>query len=227
MIVTANTKGGVGKSTIAVHLATWLHDQGFKTALLDADKQRSSSQWMAEVDLAVTIRTADSPGKCLSEARELLQGHDFLIGDGPGGLDDLSRTMLLVADLALLPISPSILDLRSVQQATEVLHYAQEINRGRPDGKLILNKMRTRDTISRELQAAAPELGVGVASTVIRDLQAYRDAAQQGTVVTRMGRKGRQAAEEITRLFRELLDDKVQELRSERAQITAKEVANG
>jgi len=57
--------------------------------------------------------------------------------------------------------------------------YAQQINGGRPDGRLVLNKMRTRDTISRELRAAAPGLGVGVAGTVIRDLQAYRDAAQR------------------------------------------------
>jgi chromosome partitioning protein len=42
-IVLTNTKGGVGKSTIAVHLAVWLHDLGVKVALLDMDKQRSSA----------------------------------------------------------------------------------------------------------------------------------------------------------------------------------------
>lgn len=220
MICLANTKGGVGKSTIAVHLAVWLHDQGFKTALLDADKQRSSSEWVSETDSGITVRVCDTPDSCLSEAQELAKTHDFVVGDGPGGLDDLSRAMLLLSDLALLPISPSILDLRSVQQATGILRFAQQINGGRPDGRLILNKMRTRDTISRELQAAAPGLGVGVASTVIRDLQAYRDAAQQGTVVTRMGRKGAQAADEIARLFSELVPQAVRT-------VTDKEVANG
>jgi chromosome partitioning protein len=227
MIVLANTKGGVGKSTIAVHLAAWLHDQGFRTALLDADKQRSSSEWIAEVDTDIAVRTADSPETCLAEAQGLIQSHDFVVGDGPGGLDDLSRTMLLLADLALLPISPSILDLRSVQQATGVLRFAQQINGGRPDGRLILNKMRTRDTISRELQSAAPDLGVGVAKTVIRDLQAYRDAAQQGTVVTRMGRKAQQAAVEIAQLFDELLHDQAQAKRSPPPAMTDKEAANG
>lgn len=220
MICLANTKGGVGKSTIAVHLAVWLFDQGFKTALIDADKQRSSSQWVSEAEAGITVRVCDTPDSCLAEAKELALSHDFIVGDGPGGLDDLSRTMLLLSDLALLPISPSILDLRSVQQATGILRFAQQINGGRPDGRLILNKMRTRDTISRELQAAAPGLGVGVAATVIRDLQAYRDAAQQGTVVTRMGRKGAQASEEIARLFAELVP---QAKRS----MTDKEVANG
>src|SRR5713226_9457520 len=106
--------------------------------------------------------------------------------------------------LALLPITPSILDLRSVQRATGILRYAQGINAGRPNGRLLLNKIRTRDTISRELRAAAPGLGVEVAANVIRDLQAYRDAAQQGTVVTRMIRKAKHAADEMEKLWAEL-----------------------
>lgn len=220
MICLANTKGGVGKSTIAVHLAVWLFDQGFRTALLDGDKQRSSSEWVREAEPRITVRLCDDPDSCLLEAKDLAQAHDFIVGDGPGGIDDVSRSMLLKSDLALLPISPSILDLRSVQQATKILRYAQDVNQGRPDGRLILNKMRTRDTISRELQAAAPGLGVSVPSTVIRDLQAYRDAAQQGTTVTRMGRKGAQASEEIRRLFAELVPQAVQKL-------TDTEVVNG
>jgi hypothetical protein len=50
-----------------------------------------------------------------------------------------------------------------------------------------------------------PNLGVQVAGSVIRDVQAYRDAAQQGTTVTRMEKKGKHAAEEVTRLFSGLL----------------------
>ena len=206
LVVLANQKGGVGKSTIAVHLATWLHDRGFRVALLDLDKQRSSSQWLAEVEPTIPIEVADSPEECLSKARGLTENVDFVVCDGPGGIDDVSRTILILADLALLPISPSILDLRSVQQATSILRYAQGINRGRPEGRLILNKMRTRDTISKELKLAAPTLGVQCADHVIRDLQAYRDAAQQGSVVTRMGRRGGQAAAEMDALFLELLE---------------------
>lgn len=223
-IVIANQKGGVGKSTLAVHLAVWLFDQGFKTALLDGDQQRSSSQWIAEAESKITIGTANTAETCLSEAQKLIESHDFVVGDGPGGIDDVSRTMLLLADLALLPISPSILDLRSVQQATGILRYAQGINRGRPDGRLVLNKMRTRETISRELQAAAPNLGVQVASNVIRDLQAYRDAAGQGTVVTRMGRKAEQAAADVGALFDELLHELAPPTRTS---VSNKEVFNG
>lgn len=209
MIVCANSKGGVGKSTIAVHLATWLSDQGFQTALLDADKQRSSSVWIGEAEPTITVRVADTPEECLLNAQELLKSHDFLIGDAPGGLEDLSRTLLILADLAIFPISPSILDVRSVAGATTVLRYAQGINGGKPEGRLVLNKMKTRDSISRELKEGAFQLGLHVAANVIRDLQAYRDAAQQGTVVGRFGRKGAQAAADTDALFTELIGDTV------------------
>jgi chromosome partitioning protein len=206
-IVVANTKGGVGKSTLAVHLAVWLHDQGARTALLDMDKQRSSSQWIARAEPGVTVRTAATPEECLAKVQELSLMHEFVVGDGPGGLNDVSRTLLILADLAILPISPSILDLWSVQEATSILRYAQSINGGRPIGRLVLNKIRIRDIISRELRAAAPGLGVGVLGSVIRDLQPYRDAPQQGSVVTRMTRKAKHAADEMEKFFAELLPD--------------------
>lgn len=205
MIVTANQKGGVGKSTLAVHFAVWLFDRGHSVALLDADKQRSSSQWIAEAEPKITVESADSPEGCLHISQELLPAYDFVVADGSGGLDDVSRTLLILADLAVFPISPSILDLRSVTQATAILRYAQGINGGKPEGRLVLNKMRTRDNISRELRTAAPDLGLQVATHVVRDLQAYRDAAQQGKVVGRMGRKAVHAATEMNALFAELL----------------------
>ena len=168
--------------------------------------QKSSSVWVAEAEPAITVAVSDSPEGCLSEVRRLATINDVVVGDGPGGLDDLSRTMLPLADLALLPISPSVLDLRSVQQATAILQYAQGINGGKPQGRLVLNKMRTRDTISKELKKATPSLGVQCANHVVRDLQAFRDAAQQGTVVTRLGRKATQASNDISALFHELTD---------------------
>lgn len=204
-----NEKGGVGKSTLAVHLAVWLSDRGAKVALVDCDKQRSSSQWMAECEPKVTISVVDTPDNLAVEGQGLRRSHDFVVGDGPAGLADMSRTLLLLADLAIFPISPSILDLRSVAQATAVLKFAHSINQGRPEGRLVLNRMRTRDNISRELRKAAPSLGLTVGNSVIRDLQIYRDAAQQGTVVTRMGSRGATASQEISQLFVELLTDKL------------------
>ena len=209
MLVFANTKGGVGKSTLAVHLAVWLYDRGFKTALLDGDKQRSSSEWLAEAEPRIQVRTADTPDECILRARRLAKSVQYVVADGPAGLDDISRALLLLADIALLPVTPSILDLRSVQRATATLQQAQGITAGRPEWFLVLNKIRRRDTISEELRAAAPKLGIRAAKHAIRDLQAFRDAAQQASVVTRMGQKAAPAAADISRLFSELISTEI------------------
>jgi len=209
LICFTNTKGGVGKSTLAVHLAVWLFDRGVKVALLDCDKQRSSSEWLTEAEPKLTVETASTHEDIAVKAQALRQSHDVVVGDGPGGLEDASRTLLILADLAVFPISPSILDLRSVAQATQVLKYAHLINQGKPEGRLVLNRMRTRDTISRELRQAAPTLGLKVAQSIVRDLQVYRDAAQQGTVVTRMGPRRAAASGELDHLFRELVSDRL------------------
>ncbi len=208
MIAIANSKGGVGKSTLAVHLAVWAFDHGLQTAVIDCDKQRSSSTWLAEAEPKITIAVVDLPEECLSIGQDLLQSHDFVIGDGPAGLDDVSRTLLILADIAILPLTPSILDIRSVQQAAGILKYAQAINKGKPEGRIVLNKFRLHDNISKELRIAAPRLGIKVCKSVIRDLGAYRDAAQQASVVSRMGRKTESASAEMDQLFFELLGKK-------------------
>jgi hypothetical protein len=105
---------------------------------------------------------------------------DWPIEKSPSRMRTVRRTPMrrsILADLAIFPITPSALDLRSVSQATTVLKYAQSINQGRPGARLVLNRMRNRDTISRELQAAAPTLGLAVANSLIRDLQVFLDAA--------------------------------------------------
>ena len=224
-IIFANTKGGVGKSTMAVHAAVWLHDQGFRVAVLDLDKQRSSSVWVAEAQPKITIRTADTPEQCVQEAQALAETSDILVADAPGGLDDLSRTLLLLADMAIFPITPSILDLRSVQGATSILDYAQRLNKGRPEGRLLLNKMKSRETTSRELKKVSQSLGLVVVEHVVRDLQAFRDAAQQGTVVTRMGTRGVQAASDMQSVLKELFADLIKQ--RELTPIENKEVENG
>ncbi len=224
MIALTNSKGGVGKSTLAVHIAVWLHDKGIRVALIDADKQGSSSQWIREAEPAVTVRTVATPEECLAKSTELAESHDMVIGDGPAGLDDISRTLLLVADLALIPIGPSILDIRSVKEATQIFRYAQSISPKQLEGALVLNKIGARDRISRELVGSLPQLGLGAAKSTIRYLTAFREAAQQGTVVTRLAGKGLAATNDLNAFCLELFGSMLAET-SRRAM--AGEVAGG
>jgi chromosome partitioning protein len=227
LTVLANTKGGVGKSTLAVHLAVWYFDQGAKVALIDGDKQGLSSRWIASAEPKIEVIKSSSPEDCLVKAQNSLRCNDFVVGDCPGGLDDVSRTMLILADLAILPITPSILDVWSVKDATAIVHYAQIINGGRPQGRFVLNRVRKRETLSLEVIETIPTLGLAVAENVIHDWNAYRDAALQGTVVGRMGKRRIAAANEIDQLFRELLAEAPVAGTRKANRFAKKEAANG
>src|ERR1700731_2572849 len=98
IIVVANSKGGVGKSTLAVHLAAWLHEQGHSVTLADCDSQHSSSEWAKEaVPDVKTVLLAD-PNEILDRFPALGQQSDYVIADGPGSNTETSRALLLRAD---------------------------------------------------------------------------------------------------------------------------------
>src|SRR5438477_557979 len=83
IIVVANSKGGVGKSTLAVHLAAWLHEQGHSVTLADCDTQHSSSQWVKEAAPDVkTVQLAD-PNEILDRLPALGRHTDYVVADVP------------------------------------------------------------------------------------------------------------------------------------------------
>jgi chromosome partitioning protein len=212
-ITWANEKGGVGKSTLAAHNAVWIADQGFKTALLDADKQYSSSEWISQGHPNITIVRVDDAIKCLPIGSDLAASHDFVIGDAPAGTGEMTRTLLILADRAFFPVKPSLLDVRSLGQAVEVLRYARKANRdGRPDARIVLNEIEPGTILSRELREAVSHFGIEIAANEIHDREIYKEAVKYHTVVSGMGRKGAVAAADMDALFMELFADEINRL---------------
>jgi chromosome partitioning protein len=126
--------------------------------------------------------------------------HELLVIDGPAGLSEVTRAMLLVAHLALLPCGPSVLDLRAVHEAIRVVRQAQRIRGGPPQAVLVPNKLQVQYRLSREFLEAARGVGIPCTSA-LRLRQACADAAGQGTVVWRLGLRGEHAAREMRAIF--------------------------
>src|ERR1700744_2454775 len=91
IIVIANSKGGVGKSTVAVHLAAWLFEQGHSVTLADCATQQSSSEWIREAVPEIKAVRLENPDHILSELPVLDGESDFVIADGPGSQTETSR----------------------------------------------------------------------------------------------------------------------------------------
>jgi len=203
IVALSNSKGGVGKSTLAVHLAvSWL-EQGTAVAVVDADVQGSSYGWLQEAAPDLPVFRLQTPDEVLERVPAIAGQFERVVIDGPAGLSEVTRAILLVADTALLPCGPSVLDLRAVHEALRVVKQAQQIRQGPPDPILVPNKLQVQYRLTRELLATAQSLGVPVLSG-LRLRQAYADAAGQGTVVWRSGPRGEAATLELRTLFEEL-----------------------
>jgi chromosome partitioning protein len=203
MIALTNSKGGVGKSTVAVHLAAWSHERGWRTALVDADAQGASSRWLHEASPDIEVFRLQTSDEILDQVPSLAIQFDVLVLDGPAGLSEVTRAILLLAHLALLPCGPSVLDLRAVYEAIRVVRQAQGVRGGPPQAVLVPNKLQVQYRLTQELLGTVQSLGVPVAGG-LRLRQAFADAAGQGTLVWRLGPRAAAATEEIKRLFEEL-----------------------
>lgn len=202
---TANLKGGVGKTTIAVHFATWLREKGCSVAFVDADMQASSSQWIHEVAPDMPLFALQDPNDLLEQIPALKEQFDIVIADGPAGMAELSRAILLHAEVALILCGPSALDLRASSTAVRVIRQAQVIRKGPPEAVFIANKVQEHTKLSRELLFASETIGVPMANTPVHFRQVYADAPGQGKTVFSMGYRAKDAVDELNILFDEVL----------------------
>jgi chromosome partitioning protein len=201
IIATVNQKGGVGKSTIAVHLTKWFRERGFDTALVDTDVQGSSSEWTTELDHTTPVYRLQTADDILEDVKELEE--EVIIIDGPAGLGEVTRSILLVADVALIPCGPSVLDVRAASDAIRVLDQVHRIRGEKPKGAFIPNKLQKNYRLSDELLVTAKTLGLDVTPGLgLR--QAFADSAGQKSVVWNMNRQAETAATEMRGLFEHL-----------------------
>lgn len=209
IIAVASMKGGVGKSTIAVHLAAWLSEQGHRVTLADLDSQASSSQWIREAAPQVKALCLKDPDEIINDLPTLAQETDFVVADGPGSLTEVSRALLLVADAAIVPCKASMLEIRALDAATKVLRQAQKIRSGMPEATIVLSMVGKTYRLTQDMKNAAALLSLPIATTYMSLRQIYADAPGQAAVVWNMGSRARDAADEVDRLFGELLPSAV------------------
>jgi chromosome partitioning protein len=205
IIVVANSKGGVGKSTIAVHLAAWLHEQGHRVILADCDTQHSSSDWLHEAMPEIKTVCLSTPDEIIDELPLIAREADFVVADGPGSNTESSRMLLLCADLAVIPCKASMLEVRALSQATKVLKHAQSVRKGKPPAIIVLSMVGKNYRLTQDMKVTAAAMRLPVAKNALTLRQVYADAPGQGVVVWQLGAHAREASRQIQQLFRELL----------------------
>lgn len=177
-ILIANAKGGVGKTTVAVTLASALARRGGRVALADADRQGSSLRWLAaRPDGTAPVETLDwTRGKTIGEAPK---GLDWLVIDAPGAIKgDRAEALVGEARLIVTPVTPSVFDLRATEGFLARLDDIKRVRKGKATVHLVANRVR-RGRALDALLAGLDALGHGPAAQ-IADRAAYGDLAAHG-----------------------------------------------
>lgn len=149
----------------------------------------------------------DKPNDILNALPALQHEADYVIADGPGSQTETSRALLLRADLAIVPCKASMLEVRALAKATEVLRQAQDIRGGLPRAIIVLSMVGKRYRLTKDMIDAAKALSLPMADTPLILRQIYADAPGQGEVVWNMGSRAREASKEAKRLFSEILPE--------------------
>lgn len=204
VIALVGNKGGAGKTTLCVNLASALTEAA-PTVILDADPQRSSVQWrdMAPRDDAVPVVDAvDALAIAVDNAQQ--EYTNIVIDCPPSVHAPQTGQALELCELALIPVQPSPLDLWATVHIEDRLADARKVNSGLR-AVLVVNQIEPRTRLSRLMRQALAELDMPTAQTAIRRRVAYRGSVLEGRTVFDLGSRGTAAANEIRELIEEVV----------------------
>ncbi len=176
VIVIANPKGGVGKSTLSTNLAGWLARQGHAVMLGDVDAQQSSRQWLAlRPPQLPVIRGWDEAGGRLVRPPK---GVTHLVLDTPAGLHGQRLDAVLrLADRVLVPLQPSLFDIQATHRFIQALQAHPRM--AKLQCGLIAMRVKDHTHASEHLHGFVATLAMPLVAD-LRDTQNYVHLAARG-----------------------------------------------
>jgi len=179
-ILVAGSKGGVGKSTIATHLAAQAALAGKRTVLADADPQGSSTRWAERrAGLESAVLPIDASGK--QPLKHVPDDTEVLVIDAPAGARAGELDAFLdVADAVVVPVLPSALDIEAIVGFLNTLSKVPRVHKRKLPVGLVLNRTKPWTQTSRQAEQMLEEWPYPVVAK-LRDTQGY-------VVMTGLGR---------------------------------------
>ena len=183
-IMVINSKGGSGKTTIAVNLSAYCAQRGYETSLIDLDPQESSFQWLKERPISKPkIFGAKNLSKTLKKGKNRI-----VIYDVPAAVQG-SRLINYIkkANMIVVPVMPSPIDIKAAKEFIQSLRIMGPVVRNKIKVGLVANRCRAYTNIFSELDNyLLKEKGMKYI-TAFRDNTNYIKSARTGLGIFEMG----------------------------------------
>ncbi len=194
-------KGGTGKTTLAISLAVEATRRGLATVLIDLDPQVSACEWNdlrgGEQPVVVDAQPARID-TVLQRARD--SGVDLVLIDTAGRTEQAALAAARAADLVLIPLQPSVIDLKTVRATTDLIALA-----GTAQFAAVLTRVKATGSRHEETRSWLQARGIPVCPDTIGDRVPFQDAYAQGQGVTELEGRGGKAGFEIRQVYKYMM----------------------
>lgn len=204
IISVTSLKGGVGKSTTAINLAVCFAHSEYKVSIVDVDANQSALRWSGLRDdslPAVPVYSLTDGMELSKNVKHLNQTHEIVIIDGTPSLSQVTSKIILLADLLIIPILPSGLDIWATEKFLERYRDAEQQQEKHIPARFLINQNQTTN-LSREVKEVLEQTNIPVFGSTLKSRIAYREAVIKGLGVYEY--KDEKARVEIAELFKEL-----------------------
>lgn len=178
-----NQKGGVGKTTLGVHLATAFAQQGRRVLMVDADPQASALDWSASREDDGLFPVIGLPKATLHrELKPIAADFDVVVIDGPPRAYDVARSAIMASDMIVIPVQPSPYD---VWAAKEIIDLIRESHAFKENLKraFAINRKIVNTAIGRDVNEALSEYDIPVLETSVCQRVVFAESAATGRTV--------------------------------------------
>jgi chromosome partitioning protein len=195
IIADLNQKGGAGKTTTSVGIASALTEASYVGLLLDGDPQGSALSWAAVRTRDPLFSVVGMPHANIHrDLPRLAEDYDFVVIDGPPRVDAIAKSAIMAADIVLIPVQPSPYD---IWAAEDIVNMVKEAQIYKPTLKcaFVINRKISGTNLGRDVTKALAKYGIPVLPTAIYQRVIHAEAAINGLTLNEADPSNPAAAE--------------------------------